>query len=123
VARRDRALKIDGAVSAGGFNLDLAAMLNRAGPFGAGNPEPVLALPSHTIAYADPVGENHVRVRLRSGDGKIVNAIAFRCIGQPLGNALLENRGRAVHAAGSLSIDRWQGEERVQMRLTDIAVS
>ena len=123
VARRDSALKIDGAVSAGGFNLDLAAMLNRAGPFGAGNPEPVLALPSHTIAYADPVGENHVRVRLRSGDGKIVNAIAFRCVGQPLGNALLENRGRAVHAAGSLSIDRWQGEERVQMRLTDIAAS
>ena len=122
-ARRDRALKIDGAVSAGGFNLELAAMLNRAGPFGAGNPEPVLALPSHTIAYADPVGENHVRVRLRSGDGKVVNAIAFRCIGQPLGNALLENRGRAVHASGSLSIDRWQGDERVQMRLTDIAVS
>ena len=123
VARRDSALKIDGAVSAGGFNLDLAAMLNRAGPFGAGNPEPVLALPSHTIAYADPVGENHVRVRLRSGDGKIVNAIAFRCVGQPLGNALLENRGRAVHAAGGLSIDRWQGDERVQMRLTDIAAS
>ncbi len=122
-ARRDRALKIDGAVSAGGFNLDLAAMLNRAGPFGAGNAEPVLALPSHTIAYADPVGENHVRVRFKSGDGKFVNAIAFRCIGQPLGNALLENRGRAVHAAGNLSIDRWQGEERVQMRLTDIAVA
>lgn len=122
-ARRDPALKIDGAVSAGGFNLDLADTLNRAGPFGAGNPEPVLALPSHIIAYADPVGESHVRVRFKSGDGKFVNAIAFRAIGQPLGNALLENRGRAVHVAGSLAIDRWQGEERVQMRVMDIALS
>jgi hypothetical protein len=26
-----------------------------------------------------------------------------------------------VHAAGTLSIDRWNGEERVQMRLTDMA--
>jgi len=122
-ARRDSALKIDGAVSAGGFNLELADMLNRAGPFGAGNPEPVLALPSHVIAYADPVGESHVRARFKSGDGKFVNAIAFRSLGQPLGNALLENRGRAVHVAGCLAIDRWQGEERVQMRVLDVALS
>jgi single-stranded-DNA-specific exonuclease len=26
-----------------------------------------------------------------------------------------------MHAAGTLSIDRWQGEERVQMRLVDVA--
>jgi single-stranded-DNA-specific exonuclease len=122
-ARRDPALKIDGAVSAGGFNLELADMLNRAGPYGAGNPEPVLALPSHVIAYAEPVGESHVRARFKSGDGKFVNAIAFRCVGQPLGNALLENRGRAVHVAGCLAIDRWQGEERVQMRVSDVALS
>jgi single-stranded-DNA-specific exonuclease len=49
--------------------------------------------------------------------------MAFRAAGTPLGKALIENRGRAVHAAGSLSIDRWQGAERVQMRLTDMAVS
>ena len=41
---------------------------------------------------------------------------------QPLGRALLDNRGRAMHAAGYLAVDRWQGEERVQMRLTDVAV-
>jgi single-stranded-DNA-specific exonuclease len=52
-----------------------------------------------------------------------VNAIAFRVAGTPLRQALLENRGRAVHAAGFLAVDRWQGEERVQMRLADIAIS
>ena len=123
VARRDSALKIDGAISAGGVNLVLVDLLARAGPFGAGNPEPLLALPAHTLAYADPVGENHIRARLRSGDGKFVNAIAFRVAGTPLGRALLDNRGRQMHAAGYLAVDRWQGEERVQMRLTDVAVS
>ncbi len=122
-ARRDRALLIDGAVSAGGFNVPLAELLARAGPYGAGNPEPVLALPGHTLAYVDPVGENHIRARFRSGDGKFVNAIAFRAANQPLGNALVENRGRAVHAAGQIAIDRWQGEERVQFRLTDLAAA
>jgi single-stranded-DNA-specific exonuclease len=123
VARRERALLIDGAVSAGGIDLALVELLAKAGPYGAGNPEPMLALPAHTLAYADLVGENHIRARFKSGDGKFVNAIAFRAAGQPLGRALLDNRGSAMHAAGHLAIDRYQGEERVQMRLSDVALS
>ena len=123
LARRERALLIDGAVSAGGVNLALAELLTKAGPYGAGNPEPMLALPAHTLIYADLVGENHIRARFKSDDGKFVNAIAFRAAGQPLGRALLDNRGRAMHAAGHLAIDRYQGEERVQMRLSDVALN
>jgi single-stranded-DNA-specific exonuclease len=122
-ARRASGLMIDGAVSAAGVNLDLVAMIERAGPFGSGNPEPVIALPAHTVTYAEEVGQAHMRVRLKSADGASVNAIAFRAAGQKLGTALLQNRGRQVHAAGSFAIDRWQGEERVQFRLTDIAVA
>lgn len=122
-ARHDRSLWIDGAVSAGGATVGLVEVLSRAGPFGAGNPEPVLALPAHTLVYADPVGADHVRLRLRAGDGSTINGIAFRAMGKPLGKALIDNRGRAVHAAGHLAIDRWQGAERVQLRLSDIAVS
>jgi single-stranded-DNA-specific exonuclease len=82
----------------------------------------VVALPNHTVAYADPVGETHVRVRLRSGGGAVLNAIAFRAVGQPLGEALMKSRGQAVHAAGTLSVDRWNGGERVQLRLMDVAL-
>ena len=120
-ARRASGLMIDGAVSAAGANLDLVAMIERAGPFGSGNPEPVIALPAHTVSYAEEVGQAHMRVRLKSADGASVNAIAFRAAGQRLCQALLQNRGRQVHAAGSFALDRWQGEERVQFRLTDIA--
>ena len=120
-ARRLSGLMIDGAVSAAGANLDLVAMIERAGPFGSGNPEPVIALPAHSVTYAEEVGQAHMRVRLRSADGASVNAIAFRAAGQKLGTALLNSRGRQVHAAGSFAIDRYQGEERVQFRLTDIA--
>jgi single-stranded-DNA-specific exonuclease len=120
-ARRLSGLMIDGAVSAAGANLDLVAMIERAGPFGSGNSEPVIALPAHTVTYAEEVGQAHMRVRLKSADGASVNAIAFRAAGQKLGTALLNSRGRQVHAAGSFAIDRWQGEERVQFRLTDIA--
>jgi single-stranded-DNA-specific exonuclease len=121
IARRANGLMIDGAVSAGGANHELVAMIERAGPFGSGNPEPVIALPAHTLAYTEEAGQSHIRLRLKSADGSGLNAIAFRAVGQKLGAALVQNRGRLVHAAGSFALDRWQGEERVQFRLTDIA--
>ena len=120
-ARLDRSLLIDGAVSAGGADAALIATLGRAGPFGSSNPEPVIAFPGHTVIYADKVGENHVRARLKSGDGAVVDAIAFRAHDQPLGKALMSNRGRQVHTAGTLSVDRWNGAERVQLRISDVA--
>jgi single-stranded-DNA-specific exonuclease len=120
-ARRTDVLSIDGALTAGAATTEAIATIGRAGPFGAGNPEPVVALPAHTVAYAEEVGQAHVRVRLRAGDGATVNAIAFRSAGQTLGTALTQSRGRPVHAAGCLAVDRWQGEERVQLRILDIA--
>ena len=81
----------------------------------------MIALPAHTVAHAEEVGQAHVRARLQSGDGAAINAIAFRAAGQKLGQALLKNRGRAVHAAGTLSVDRWQGNERIQLRMIDVA--
>jgi single-stranded-DNA-specific exonuclease len=121
-SRHVNELFIDGAVSARAVTPEFVAMLNRAGPFGAGNPEPVLALPSHQLIHADEVGQAHLRLRFKSGDGAIVNGIAFRAVGQPLGNALAQMRGQLLHVAGSLAVDRWQGAERVQLRVTDVAV-
>jgi len=121
-ARHANELFIDGAVSARAVTTDFVNTLNRAGPYGAGNPEPLIALPSHQLVYADEVGQAHLRLRFKSGDGAFVNGIAFRSIGQKLGNALIENRGQMLHVAGSLTVDRWQGSERVQMRVTDVAV-
>jgi single-stranded-DNA-specific exonuclease len=120
-ARRDDALLIDGAVSAAGVNAELIATMERAGPFGAGNPEPIIALPAHTLVYAEEVGQGHIRARLRSTDGAVVNAIAFRAVGQKLGQALLQNRGLHLHAAGTVCLDRWNGLERVQLRICDVA--
>jgi len=121
-SRHVNEILIDGAVSARGVTTEFAATLNRAGPFGSGNPEPVLALPAHQLVYADEVGQAHLRLRFKSGDGAIVNGVAFRSIGQKLGNALIAHRGQNLHVAASLAIDRWQGSERVQLRVLDVAV-
>jgi single-stranded-DNA-specific exonuclease len=121
-ARHVNELSIDGAISARGATPGLVATLNRAGPFGAGNPEPVLALPSRQLVFVDEVGQSHLRLRFKAGDGATVNGIAFRSVGQKLGNALTQHRGEILHVAGSLVVDRYQGVERVQLRVIDVAV-
>src|SRR5207249_9895637 len=62
--RRDDSLLIDGAVTAAAANNDIVTTIARAGPFGAGNPEPMIALPAHTLVYAEEVGQSHMRARL-----------------------------------------------------------
>ncbi|MBV9558987.1 MAG: single-stranded-DNA-specific exonuclease RecJ [Bradyrhizobium sp.] len=121
-ARHVNELLIDGAVSARGVTTELVATLSRAGPFGSGNPEPILALPSHQLAFAEEVGQAHLRVRFQSGDGAVVNGMAFRAVGQKLGQALIQHRGQSLHVAGALVLDRYQGVERVQLRVLDVAV-
>jgi single-stranded-DNA-specific exonuclease len=74
------------------------------------------------LVFAEEVGQAHLRLRFKSGDGAIVNGVAFRSVGQQLGNALIANRGHPLHVAGSLVVDRYQGNERVQLRVLDVAV-
>ena len=121
-SRHANELFIDGAVTARGATPEFVAMLNRAGPFGSGNPEPVVALPSHQLIFADEVGQAHLRLRFKSGDGAILNGIAFRAVGQKLGQALTQHREQVLHVAGSLAVDRYQGSERVQLRVLDVAL-
>ncbi len=122
VAAREAApmLAIDGALAASGASPGLVAIVEQAGPFGAGHPQPVFALPRHKIVSAAVVGGNHVRAQLRAGDGNIVSAIAFRSVETELGRRLLKADG-VLHFAGSLSLDRYRGREAVSFRIADAA--
>lgn len=123
-ARRNSVLKIDAALTARAAGVDFVHQLERAGPFGAGNPGPVFVFPAHKVRFADIVGEGgHIRFTAASGDGAQIKAIAFRTAHTPLGDALLKAReGGSLHLAGALNIDSYQGRERVQLRLLDAAV-
>jgi single-stranded-DNA-specific exonuclease len=120
-ARAEDSLFVDAMLTAAGANLALYAALARAGPFGAGNPEPIFAFPAHRLIDVMPVGEGHMRWRAEAGDGAGLEGIVFRAVGAPLGEALRAARGLAVHLAGSLSLDRWNGRERIRLKLLDLA--
>jgi single-stranded-DNA-specific exonuclease len=115
-------LGIDGALAAGAAGPDLVEVVERLGPFGAGNAEPRFALPNMRILRADVVGAQHVRCILGDGAGAArLKAIAFRCLEGELGPALLNGQGSAFHLAGHLRADNWQGRSDVQLMIDDAA--
>lgn len=120
-AGKQNRFKIDGLLSLSGANLELLADLERAGPFGAGNSEPVFAFADVRIVRADIVGTNHVRCILSSDDGARLKAIAFRAVDKPLGLALLTAKAEPLHIAGKLRRDDWGGRTGVQLFIEDAA--
>jgi single-stranded-DNA-specific exonuclease len=120
-ARADAGLAIDAALTATGASPALAHSIEAAGPYGAGNPEPIFALPRHRLADVFAVGADHLRLRAVAGDGRAIEAIAFRAVGKPLGDALLRLKGANAHLAGALAINRYGGREKAQLRVVDAA--
>jgi single-stranded-DNA-specific exonuclease len=122
-ARADAGLKIDAALIANAATPELVHRLEAAGPYGAGVPEPLFALPRHRLAEVTAVGADgrHLRVRAVAGDGRAVEGIAFRAAGGKLGDALLRLKGAPVHLAGALMVNRYGGRERAQLRVVDVA--
>jgi single-stranded-DNA-specific exonuclease len=122
IAQLNDHFAIDATLTAGGAQPGIVEALERAGPFGSGHPEPVFVFPQHRVIEAREVGSGgHVRVKLRGGDGSTIGGIAFRAAGQPLGVALSNSIGSSLHVAGTLSVDRWGGGEKVEVRITDVA--
>ncbi|MBX9590523.1 MAG: single-stranded-DNA-specific exonuclease RecJ [Hyphomonadaceae bacterium] len=120
-ARSVMALPIDGALTPASVTDEFMALLERAGPFGQGNPEPRFAFPAHRVKFAKVVGTVHVRCTLEAGDGSRLDAVAFRAADQPVGAALLASAGMPLHVVGHLRRDTWNGRDRRELVIEDVA--
>ena len=110
---------LDGALGVEGATADLLEMLEAAGPYGAGNPEPRFAFAGAQLLRADIVGRGHVRCQLAGRTGKRLKGIAFRAADNALGNALLAGAGAPFHLAGRLRLDRRRGTRAVELHIDD----
>lgn len=114
-------LLLDGALTPSAANHALVGLLDKAGPYGQGNPQPTFAFPSVSVRYAKVVDGAHVRCSLQATDGSRIDAIAFRAADQPLGDLLLSSGGMPIHVAGQLRRDTWGGRDKIDLQILDAA--
>jgi single-stranded-DNA-specific exonuclease len=114
-------LALDGALQVTALSPGLAERLGSLGPFGRGNPEPRFMLPDARSFQVRRIGESHLDCLLQDAAGGRVRAVAFGAAERPLGAALLGAGGAPLHLAGTLQLERWQGQARVSFRIEDAA--
>ncbi len=105
--------RVDAVVPGDALALPLAEELQRLAPFGMGNPEPSLLVPSALLADPRAMGEGrHVSFTLAAGGAR------SRCVAFGRGSSLPAAPGEAVDAAVKLEVNRYNGavEPRLVLR-------
>ena len=105
--------RVDAVVPGDALHIGLAEELERLAPFGMGNPEPCLLVPSALLADPRPLGEGrHVAFALAAGGAR------SRCVAFGRGGALPAAPASPVDAAVRLEINRYNGavEPRLVLR-------
>ncbi len=113
-------LAIDAVLAPSQMSTETYDLIQTISPFGQGAPEPVFAIQNVEITHTRPIGENHLKLTVEDAGARI-DALVWRCIGTPLGDALLQ-RGK-VHLAGRLKDNVWNGRRSAQFEVIDAAAA
>jgi single-stranded-DNA-specific exonuclease len=114
------ALEFDALIAPAAATRDLLDAFERLAPFGPGNPEPLFALADVRVEQPMPMRGGHVRCVLVGAHGRRLKAVAWRCADTELGRRLAAGGG-ALHLAGRLKADDWNGRRGVQFEIEDAA--
>jgi len=71
------------------------------------------------------VGDAHVSIQFTDAEGGArMKGIAFRAVGTPLGDILLQSKGgRLLHLLGQFKINHWNGIDSVEFLIGDAAIA
>lgn len=121
IEEKNKSISIDSMLVASGANIPLVEWINKLEPFGNSFHSPKFIFLSHKISYIKIVGDNHLKLNISSFDGKSIEAMAFRAVSTPLGEALLSSEYKKIHLIGKLNINEWNGKKSVQLIVEDVA--
>ncbi len=103
------------------INKEFFATIDKFSPYGVGNPKPKFLIRDCFIKYPRIVGEKHYSFFVENSFGDRIKAISFNSVGTSLGKVIeTENFTKALIV--SLTMNRWDGEESVELFLEDIVV-
>lgn len=120
-------LGVEATLTVPAATADVARHLERLAPFGAGNEEPTLVLHRARVVKADRVGKEGSSIRAfleGEGGGPRLKAMLFRAREGALADSLLTRaQGGAMHLAGHLRAEEWNGSVTPCFVISDAALA
>ena len=97
--------------------------INKASPYGQGNPEPRFIVPNAEIEFCKVVGKGHLKLKISGNNFKNLDGIAFNAIGTPLGNLITNHSGSLIHFIGVIRKNDWQDFKGIQLQIFDAFIA
>ncbi len=113
-------LHVDTEVNLAEVDHRLVSELDLLQPYGAGNPEPILAARNLSVLDARVVGDHHLKISVRDG-----RSVPFAGIGFHMGAIAQRglSRDSPIDLAFVPEMNRWNGLDRIQLRIRDLRSS
>ena len=97
--------------------------INKASPYGQGNPEPKFIVPNAEIEFCKVVGKGHLKLKISGNNYKNLDGIAFNAIGTPLGDLITNHSGSLIHFIGVIRKNDWQDFKGIQLQIFDAFIA
>ncbi len=115
-------LNIDALIIPNAISIERINEIEKAGPFGTASPHPIFAISDVILENITILKDVHIKYRFRS-NGQTFEVMAFGAAGSPLDIRAYQNTLQSYHLAVRISKNFWQGREKIQYLLEDIAIS
>jgi single-stranded-DNA-specific exonuclease len=126
-ASQNKIIQIADVLDINSANLNLVQNLLKLEPFGVGNAKPRFLIKDLQIVEAKIVGANEKHIRcvfaaktLAGWNGRLVG-FAFNAMNSDLGEVLIsKNKSKPIAVIGQININRWMGNENLQLVVEDL---
>jgi single-stranded-DNA-specific exonuclease len=110
-------LDIDAELDAWTIDRAFVSDLDRVGPFGIGNPEPLFSVKGARVASRRQVGDGHLKLELAVDGERKISCIGFRIAGN---DAAFSD---FLDLAFTPFVSHFGGEPRVELRLRGLRIA
>ena len=110
----------DMEINLSSVNLDLYKSIAKLEPYGMGNPKPKFLIRNCIKSFVKPAAEIHLIVYLNDMYGNSVKSIAFNSSQNEIGKLLNDDDNKELDIICTLQLNRWNGEENVELIIEDI---
>lgn len=109
-----------------GITFDLAMLIEKAAPFGSGNPQPLIIIKDALVVRVSIVGQEHIMLIIRdkysvTSNPKTLKAMVYRATDKKMLDFLMSSVGKVYNFIGSIQFNNWY-KEKVDFVIEDIAV-
>ena len=110
----------DMEINLSSVNLDLYKSIAKLQPYGMGNPKPKFLIRNCIKNFVKPAAEIHLIVYLNDMYGNSIKSIAFNSSQTEIGKLLNDDYNKELDIICTLQLNRWNGEENVELIIEDI---